>query len=86
MTPRDPFDRWMAERKKPRVPEGFSDRVMATVRAEVAGQRSIRQRRSMSLAVSTLSTLVAAGCAVTVLVWHMALVGALVFAIAGTAN
>jgi hypothetical protein len=88
MTPRDPFDRWMAERKKPRVPEGFSDRVMATVRAEVAGQRSIRrsERRSMSLAVSTLSTLVAAGCAVTVLVWHVALVGALVLAIAGTAN
>jgi hypothetical protein len=87
MTPRDPLERWMAERKNPRVPEGFSHRVMGAVRAAVALRRSVgrHDRRSMSLAVSTLSALVAAGCAISVLAWHLALVGALVLAAAGTA-
>jgi hypothetical protein len=88
MTPRDPFELWLTERKKSRVPEDFSDRVMNAVRAEVALRRAIRapERRSTSFAVLTLSALVAAGSGVAILTWHLTLVGALVLAIAGTAN
>jgi hypothetical protein len=93
MTSRDPFELWMTERKKARVPADFTDRVMSAVRTEAALGRAMRppdgrstSKSTTSFAVLTLSALVAAGSGVAVLVWHAALVGTLVLAIAGTAQ
>jgi hypothetical protein len=80
MTPQDPFERWMTERRKPGVPAGFADGVMRAIRAEAA-RRAIRRPTSL-----TVSALVATGSLTLALVWHLTLIGALVLAVAETAH
>ena len=86
MNPRDPFDLWKAERQNARVPDGFADRVIEAVAARPPGLRAEdvpRMRRTTSRVPTVLA--LAAGVCVAV-AWHGALLGAVLWALPGTAR
>jgi hypothetical protein len=86
MNPRDPWDLWKAERRDAQVPDGFADRVMEAIgprRPALRADDTAPARRSISR-VSAVLALAAGVC--VVVAWHAALLGAVLWALPGTAR